>query len=47
MTVWHTFQHGAQWFALHGDGYQWWSGFGSGSPIIAGLLILWRKHNRL
>lgn len=30
---------------LHGDAYQFWSGIGSGSPVIAALAIWWRKHN--
>lgn len=30
---------------LHGDGYQFWSGVGSGSPLLAGLFLLMRKHN--
>jgi hypothetical protein len=30
---------------LHGDGYQFWSGIGSGSPLFVALLVLWRKHN--
>ena len=24
---------------LHGDGYQFWSGIGSGSPLIAGVAL--------
>ena len=43
--IWDTFQHGFQWFALHGDGYQFWSGIGSGSPLVAGVFILLHKHN--
>ena len=43
--IWHGFQHGIQWFALHGDGYQFWSGIGSGSPLIAAVLLLYRRHN--
>jgi hypothetical protein len=30
---------------LHGDGYQWWSGVGSGSPLLAAVLVYLRKHN--
>lgn len=30
---------------LHGDGYQFWSGIGSGSPLFAGLLVFWHRHN--
>ena len=30
---------------LHNEGYQFWSGIGSGSPIIAGFALLWRRHN--
>lgn len=30
---------------LHGAGYQWWSGIGSGSPIFVGLIAWWRHHN--
>lgn len=30
---------------LHGDGYQFWSGVGSGSPLLAGLFLMLRKHN--
>jgi hypothetical protein len=26
-------------------GYNFWSGIGSGSPIIAGIAIWWTKHN--
>lgn len=37
--------HFLDWFCLKGRGYQFWSGIGSGSPIIAGLLVAYRKHN--
>lgn len=30
---------------LHGDGYQFWSGVGSGSPLMVCLAVWWRKHN--
>jgi hypothetical protein len=30
---------------LNGDGYQFWSGIGSGSPIFIGVLLFWRHHN--
>jgi len=30
---------------LHGNGYQWWSGLGSGSAWLAGIALFWRKHN--
>lgn len=30
---------------LHGDGYQFWSGIGSGSPLLAALVIFLRRHN--
>lgn len=43
MFAW--FVHAADWFALKGRGYQFWSGIGSGSPLIAGVFIFWRKHN--
>jgi len=43
--VFDIFQRGFQWFALHGDGYQFWSGIGSGSPLIAGVYLAWRRHN--
>lgn len=45
MLVWDQFQHGFEWFALHGDGYQFWSGIGSGSPLIVGAIVVWRRHN--
>ena len=34
----------ADWFALRGTGYQFWSGIGSGSPILAAVFILGRHH---
>ena len=34
----------ADWFALHGDGYQFWSGIGSGSPILAAAFLVARHH---
>jgi hypothetical protein len=30
---------------LTGYGYQFWSGIGSGSPILAGVLLHFRRHN--
>ena len=30
---------------LHGDGYQWWSGLGSGSAWIAAVAVGWRHLN--
>lgn len=30
---------------LHGDGYQFWSGIGSGSPILLLIAAWWRHHN--
>lgn len=30
---------------LHGDGYQFWSGIGSGSPILMALGVWWHHHN--
>jgi hypothetical protein len=30
---------------LHGVGYQFWSGIGSGSPILVGVVVLVRRHN--
>lgn len=30
---------------LHGLGYDFWSGIGSGSPILAGVAVYWRHHN--
>ncbi len=33
------------WDPLHGDGYQFWSGIGSGSPILLGAWVYLRKHN--
>jgi hypothetical protein len=30
---------------LHGDGYQFWSGIGSGSPILAAAVIFLHRHN--
>jgi len=29
---------------LHGDGYNFWSGIGSGSPIL-GAFVAWCHHN--
>ena len=29
---------------LHGNGYQFWSGIGSGSPILAAGVLWWRHH---
>jgi hypothetical protein len=33
------------WDPLHNDGYQFWSGIGSGSPVLVALAMFWRKHN--
>lgn len=30
---------------LHDEGYQFWSGIGSGSPVFVALLVFWRHHN--
>lgn len=30
---------------LHNDGYQFWSGVGSGSPLLAGLVAWWHHNN--
>jgi hypothetical protein len=30
---------------LSGLGYQFWSGIGSGSPILAGVAVFLRHHN--
>lgn len=30
---------------LHGDGYQFWSGIGGGSPLFLVIGLWWRKHN--
>lgn len=30
---------------LHNDGYQFWSGIGSGSPLLVAAGVFWRKHN--
>lgn len=30
---------------LHGDGYQFWSGIGAGSPVFIALAVWWRHHN--
>jgi hypothetical protein len=38
-------RHAAEWFALKGDGYQFWSGIGSGSPIFVLILIALKRHN--
>lgn len=38
-------RHAADWFCLQGRGYQFWSGIGSGSPILAGLVIGVRHRN--
>ena len=43
--VFDTIQNGIAWFCLNGWGYQFWSGIGSGSPILAGALLAARKHN--
>ena len=45
IEAWRIIQHGLQWFALHGDGYQFWSGIGSGSPLLAGVYLGIRSHN--
>lgn len=37
--------HAANWFALKGEGYQFWSGLGSGSPLFAAVVVHWRHHN--
>lgn len=30
---------------LHNDGYQFWSGIGSGSPLLAVVAVFLRHHN--
>lgn len=40
-----SLQHAVQWFSLHGDGYQFWSGIGSGSPIIAFIIAAYMHRN--
>lgn len=30
---------------LHANGYQWWSGLGSGSAWLGGLAMVWHRHN--
>jgi hypothetical protein len=30
---------------LSGDGYQFWSGIGGGSPIFLLVILWWRRHN--
>ena len=29
---------------LKGNGYQFWSGIGSGSPILAAAIVWWHHH---
>lgn len=41
-------QHAFDWFALRGDGYQFWSGFGSDfgeATLLFGVYVIWRRHN--
>lgn len=38
-------RHAADWFCLRGEGYNFWSGIGSGSPLIALFIVQWKKHN--
>lgn len=42
--VHHWLTSGADWFMLEGRGYQFWSGLGSGSPVIVGVFVFWRRH---
>ena len=44
LTMWRCFVDAADWFCLRGRGYQFWSGLGSGSPIIAAIYFGYRKH---
>lgn len=44
-TTWEAIENALRGFALHGDGYQFWSGIGSGSPILLGVWVLLRRHN--
>lgn len=37
-------RHFLDWFCLEGRGYQFWSGIGSGSPILASVYLLLRQH---
>lgn len=39
------FLHAADWCSLNGRGYQFWSGIGSGSPILAAVIYGYRRHN--
>lgn len=34
-----------RWLFLHGDGYQFWSGVGSGSPLFVIMGAWWHHHN--
>jgi hypothetical protein len=31
--------------AEHNGGYGFWSGIGSGSPILLAIVVFWRHHN--
>lgn len=42
--MWHSFVRAADWFCLSGRGYQFWSGIGSGSPLVAGVVLVYRSH---
>lgn len=33
------------WDPLHNDGYQFWSGIGSGSPVLAAVVAWWHHNN--
>lgn len=41
----HAFKSGLDWFCLRGTGYQFWSGIGSGSPLLAVFAAYWHHHN--
>ena len=38
-------RHLADTCCLEGRGYQFWSGIGAGSPLLATAIIMLRKHN--
>ena len=43
--VWEAIKDALDWFCFQGTGYQFWSGIGSGSPILAGFVVYFRHHN--
>lgn len=42
---WHQLDDAARWFCLEGEGYQFWSGIGSGSPLLAAIVVFVRRRN--